>query len=162
MQQVCIGNHPLSYGLGWGQNHVASDGREDVDRQAISLEQEDLVKLVKTVNPNTVLILVSSFPYAIPWSRDNIPAILHVTQSSQELGNGVADIVFGEVSPAGRLVQTWSSSIDHERVPPPLLAMTNGVDVLLLPNSKAVVLIPNTGKACAVAFAVAPSEILAA
>ncbi len=110
---VCIGNHPLSYGLGWGQNHVASDGREDVDRQAISLEQEDLVKLVKTVNPNTVLILVSSFPYAIPWSRDNIPAILHVTQSSQELGNGVADIVFGEVSPAGRLVQTWSSSIDH-------------------------------------------------
>jgi beta-glucosidase len=42
---VCIGNHPLSYGLGWGQNYVSSDGREDVDRQAISLEQEDLVKL---------------------------------------------------------------------------------------------------------------------
>lgn len=31
---VCVGNHPLSYGPGWGQNHVASDGREDVDRQA--------------------------------------------------------------------------------------------------------------------------------
>jgi beta-glucosidase len=30
---VCVGNHPLSYGLGWGQNQVASDGREDVDRQ---------------------------------------------------------------------------------------------------------------------------------
>ena len=36
---VCIGNHPLSYGLGWGENHVASDGREEIDRQAISLEQ---------------------------------------------------------------------------------------------------------------------------
>ncbi len=110
---VCIGNHPLSYGLGWGQNHVYSDGREEVDRQAISIEQEDLVKLVRAANPNTVLIMVSSFPYAINWSKENIPAILHITQSSQELGNGVADIVFGEVSPAGRLVQTWSSSIDH-------------------------------------------------
>ncbi|MBS0009839.1 MAG: glycoside hydrolase family 3 C-terminal domain-containing protein, partial [Bacteroidales bacterium] len=110
---VCIGNHPLSYGLGWGQNHVYSDGREEVDRQAISIEQEDLVKLVKAANPNTVLVLVSSFPYAINWSKENIPAILHVTQSSQELGNGVADVLFGDVSPAGRLVQTWSSSIDH-------------------------------------------------
>ena len=110
---VCIGNHPLSHGLGWGENYVASDGREDVDRQAISLEQEDLVRLVKAANPNTVLVLVSSFPYDISWSKDNVPAILHVTQSSQELGNGVADILFGRENPAGRLVQTWPSSIDR-------------------------------------------------
>ena len=110
---VCVGNHPLSYGLGWGKSHVPSDGREEVDREAISLEQEDLVKLVKAANPNTVLVLVSSFPYAIPWSKANISAILHVTQSSQELGNGVADILLGKESPAGRLVQTWSASIDQ-------------------------------------------------
>ncbi len=115
---VCVGNHPLSYGLGWGQNQVSSDGREDVDRQAISLEQEDLVKLVYKANPNTILILVSSFPYAINWSKDNIPAIIHVSQSSQELGNGVADVLFGKVSPAGRLVQTWITSIDQL---PPIL-----------------------------------------
>ena len=110
---VCVGNHPLSYGLGWGQNHVASDGREDVDRQALSLEQEDLVKLVYAANRNTVLVVVSSFPYTINWSKENIPAILHISQSSQELGNGLADVIFGEVSPAGRLVQTWPSSIDQ-------------------------------------------------
>lgn len=110
---VCIGNHPLSYGLGWGQNHVYSDGREEVDRQAISLEQEDLLKLVMAANPNTVLVLVSSFPYAINWSKENVPSILHVTQSSQEMGNGVADIIFGKESPAGRLVQTWPASIDQ-------------------------------------------------
>jgi len=113
---VCVGNHPLSYGLGWGQNHIPSDGREDVDRQAISLEQEDLVKLVMKANPNTVLIVVSSFPYAINWSREHVPAILHVSQSSQELGNAIADVIFGEVSPAGRLVQTWITSI--EQLPP--------------------------------------------
>lgn len=115
---VCVGNHPLSYGLDWGQNQVPSDGREDVDRQAISLEQEDLVKLVMKANPNTVLIIVSSFPYAIGWSKEYVPAILHISQSSQELGNALADIVFGKVSPAGRLVQTWTSSIDNL---PPIL-----------------------------------------
>ncbi len=113
---VCIGNHPLGYNLAWGQNHVASDGREEVDRQAISLEQEDLVRLVHAANPNTVLVLISSFPYAIPWSGQHVPAIVHITQSSQELGNGLADVLFGKVNPAGRLVQTWPSSI--EQLPP--------------------------------------------
>ena len=115
---VCIGNHPLSYGLPWGQNQVSSDGREDVDRQAITIEQEDLVRLVLKANPRTILVLVSSFPYAINWSKENVPAILHVSQSSQELGNGVADVLFGKVSPAGRLVQTWITSIDQL---PPIL-----------------------------------------
>ncbi|MCX6253973.1 MAG: glycoside hydrolase family 3 C-terminal domain-containing protein [Bacteroidia bacterium] len=115
---VCIGNHPLSYGLGWGQNYVASDGREDVDRQAISLEQEDLVKLVLASNPKTVLVMVSSFPYAINWSKEHVPAILHISQSSQEMGNAIADVIFGKVSPAGRLVQTWVTSID--KLPPML------------------------------------------
>ncbi|NMC40086.1 MAG: beta-glucosidase [Bacteroidales bacterium] len=115
---VCVGNHPISYGLPWGQNQVSSDGREDVDRQAISLEQEDLVKLVMKANPRTILVVVSSFPYAINWSKQHVPAILHVTQSSQELGNAVADIIFGKESPAGRLVQTWITSIDQL---PPIL-----------------------------------------
>lgn len=115
---VCIGNHPLSYGLAWGQNFVPSDGREDVDRQAISIEQEDLVKLVLASNPQTVLVLVSSFPYAINWSKEHVPAILHMSQSSQETGNALADIIFGKISPAGRLVQTWLTSIDQL---PPIL-----------------------------------------
>jgi beta-glucosidase len=115
---VCIGNHPLSYGLGWGQNHVASDGREDVDRQSITIEQEDLVKLVLAVNPKTILVMISSFPYAINWSKEHVPAILHVSQSSQEMGNAMADVIFGKVSPAGRVVQTWITSIDQL---PPIL-----------------------------------------
>ena len=110
---VCIGNHPLSYNLGWGENLVPSDGREEVDRQALSLEEEDLVKLVYAANPKTVLVLISSFPYTINWSKEHIPAILHVSQSSQELGNGLADVLFGKVSPAGRLVQSWPESIDQ-------------------------------------------------
>jgi beta-glucosidase len=71
-----------------------------------------------TVNPRTVLVMVSSFPYAINWSKEHVPAILHVSQSSQEMGNAVSDVIFGKVSPAGRLVQTWITSIDQL---PPIL-----------------------------------------
>ena len=108
---VCVGNHPISYGLPWGRNYVPSDGREEIDREALSLEQEDLVKLVHAANPNTVMVLISSFPYTINWSVANLPAIVHVSQSSQELGNGLADVLTGKVNPAGRLVHAWTSSI---------------------------------------------------
>jgi len=64
------------------------------------------------------MVVVSSFPYAINWTGENVPAILHVSQSSQELGNAVADVIFGRVSPSGRLVQTWITSIDQL---PPIL-----------------------------------------
>ena len=110
---VCIGNHPLSHNLGWAKNLVYSEGRETIDRQALTAEEEDLVKIVRKANPNTILVLIASFPYAINWSKENVPAILRTTQSSQELGNGIADVIFGKVSPAGRLVQTWPKSIDE-------------------------------------------------
>ena len=97
---------------------MPSDGREDVDRQAITIEQEDLVRLVLAANPKTILVMVSSFPYAINWSKEHVPAIVHVSQSSQEMGNAIADVLFGKVSPSGRLVQTWISSIDQL---PPIL-----------------------------------------
>jgi len=54
----------------------------------------------------------------INWSQEHIPAILQVTHCSQELGNGVADVLFGKVNPAGRLVETWYKSIDDL---PPML-----------------------------------------
>jgi len=108
---VCIGNHPYGTDARWMVSPVPSDGREAVDRKALTLEQEDLVKLVHQANANTVMVLVSNFPFAINWSQENIPAILHVTNNSQELGNGLADVIFGNVNPAGRTTQTWVKSI---------------------------------------------------
>lgn len=108
---VCVGNHPYGTDARWKVSPVPSDGREAVDRKALTLEQEDLVKVVTQANPNTVMVLVSNFPYAINWSQENVPAILQVTNNSQELGNGLADVIFGTVNPAGRTTQTWVKSI---------------------------------------------------
>ena len=108
---VCIGNHPYGTDARWMVSPVPSDGREGVDRKAIILEQEDLVKVVAKANPKTIMVLVSNFPFAINWSQENVPAIVHVTNNSQELGNGLADVLFGKVNPAGRTTQTWVKSI---------------------------------------------------
>jgi beta-glucosidase len=122
---VFIGNNPIGAVNEWKVSPVPSDGKEAVDRKSLTLEQEDLVKLVYKANPNTVLVLVSSFPYAINWSVENLPAILHITHNSQEMGNGLADVIFGKVNPAGRLVQTWPKSITQL---PPMMDydITNG------------------------------------
>jgi len=82
------------------------------------LEQEELIKEVYAANPKTIVVLISSFPYAINWTEQNIPAILHMSQNSQELGNALADVLFGDYNPSGRLVQTWPKSL--EQLPPML------------------------------------------
>jgi beta-glucosidase len=92
---------------------VPSDGREGRDRESILLAQEQLVKQVYAVNPKTVVILVSSFPFAINWSQAHVPAILHMAHSSQDEGTALAQVLFGEYNPGGHLVVTWPKSIDQ-------------------------------------------------
>ena len=103
---VVVGNHP-ECNAGWDQCPTPSNGKEDVDRKTIALEQEALVKQVFAANPRTIEVLRSSFPYAIVWSQQNLPAIVHMTHNSEEEGHGLADVLFGDYSPAGRLTQTW-------------------------------------------------------
>ena len=111
MVLVCTGNHPYGTNREWKVCPVPSDGREANDRHSLQLPDEDEIRRLYSINPNTVLVLVSSFPYAINWSNANLPAILHVTHCSQEQGHGVADVLFGKVNPAGRTTQTWVRDI---------------------------------------------------
>jgi beta-glucosidase len=92
---------------------VGNDGREGRDRETIDLYQEQLIKQVYTANPKTVVILVSSFPFAINWTQANIPAILHVTHASQDEGTALAKVLFGAYTPGGHLVETWPKSLDQ-------------------------------------------------
>ncbi|HMG66890.1 MAG TPA: glycoside hydrolase family 3 C-terminal domain-containing protein [Chitinophagaceae bacterium] len=112
---MVLGNHPWC-NAGWGQCPVPSDGREAVDRKTIYLEQEELIKRVYRINPKTVVVLIASFPYAITWTKHNVPAILQLTHNSQESGNALADVLFGDYNPGGKLVQTWPLSM--EQLPP--------------------------------------------
>jgi beta-glucosidase len=116
---VCVGNHPEG-NASWGIVSSPGEGKEAVDRQSLSLpaEQEAFVRKVCQLNPNTIVVLIANFPYAIPEIIEHAGALLHVTHSSQELGMALGDVLFGDVNPGGKLVQTWPCSI--EQLPPML------------------------------------------
>jgi beta-glucosidase len=108
---VFAGNHPTC-NAGWAQCSEPTEGKEAVDRKSIHLPDEEWIRRVFAANPRTVLVLISSFPYAIVWSKENLPAILWSSHAGQELGDAMADTLFGDSAPAGRLTQTWYRSLD--------------------------------------------------
>jgi beta-glucosidase len=95
-----------------------SDGMENSDRRSLALEQEDLIKDVSAANPRTIVVLLADYPYAINWTNAHVPAILEMSQNAQEAGTAIADVLFGDYNPAGRLVVTWPQSLDQL---PPML-----------------------------------------
>lgn len=91
---------------------------ESIDRTSLALPgaQEDLAKAVYAVNPRTVLVLMNAGPLAIKWEKDNIPAVLQAWFPGEECGNAIADVIFGDYNPAGRLPYTVYESLDQ--IPP--------------------------------------------
>jgi beta-glucosidase len=112
---VIIGNHPTC-DAGWAKCPLPSDGKEAIDRKSLTLEQEQLAKAVLAANPKTIVVLQASFPFTTNWTQENVPAILEMTHNSEEQGDGLADVLFGDYNPAGRLTQTWVASM--EQLPP--------------------------------------------
>ncbi|KQV27050.1 glycoside hydrolase family 3 C-terminal domain-containing protein [Massilia sp. Root335] len=94
------------------------DGREGRDRATLALAQEGLVKQVLAANPHTVMVLVSSFPYTINWSKAHVPAIVQMAHASQDQGTALAQVLFGAYNPGGKLVATWPAA--ESQLPPML------------------------------------------
>ncbi len=90
-------------------NSPVVNAKEDFDRQDIILPpaQEELIKAVYAANPNTIVVMTASYPFACNWAQENVPAILFSSHSGQELGSALASVIFGETSPSGRTSMTW-------------------------------------------------------
>jgi beta-glucosidase len=88
------------------------------DRTSLGLSgnQEDLVKAVVVANPRTIVVLMSGGPLTVPWLKQNVPAMLQAWWGGEEFGHALADVLFGDVNPAGRLPHTVYAS--EEQVPP--------------------------------------------
>jgi beta-glucosidase len=65
---VVVGNHPIG-NADWALCPDPGDGKEACDRKSLELQQEDLIRRVYAANENTIVVLISSFPYAINWSQ---------------------------------------------------------------------------------------------
>ena len=110
--RVFIGNHPTCNTGNYGVCASPYEGREAIDRMRVILDpaQATLVQTVAAANPKTIVVLVSSFPIGIGSIPGSVPAIVHVSNSSQELGTAIADVLFGDYNPAGRTTMTWYAS----------------------------------------------------
>lgn len=109
---VLIGNQPTC-GENFGKCSDPTEGKEAFDRKQINLnpQQEKLVQEVYAANPRTIVVLISGFPYTIDWAEQHVPSIVHMAHSSEEEGKALADVLFGNYNPAGRLVVTWPQSL---------------------------------------------------
>jgi beta-glucosidase len=96
-------------------NDVEAESR---DRTSLALpgNQEQLAEAVIAANPRTVVVLMSAGPLTVPWLKAHAPAMLQAWWLGDEGGDAIADVLFGDTNPAGRLPYTVYAS--EAQVPP--------------------------------------------
>jgi beta-glucosidase len=94
---------------------IEHEGR-DRDTLGLTGNQEELVKAVLAVNPRTIVVQMSAGPLTVPSLKQTVPAMLQAWWPGEEGGHAIADVLFGDVNPAGRLPHTVYAS--EQQVPP--------------------------------------------
>ncbi|HSK64860.1 MAG TPA: glycoside hydrolase family 3 N-terminal domain-containing protein, partial [Pyrinomonadaceae bacterium] len=90
----------------WADNHLG-------DRDSLELvgRQNDLVRAILATGKPTVVMLINGGPLSINYIAENVPAILEGFYLGQETGIGVADVLFGDYNPAGKLPISFPRSV---------------------------------------------------
>ncbi len=91
---------------------VAVPGFKGGDRTSIMLPavQTELLKALKTTGKPVIFVMLTGSAIAIPWENENIPAIVNTWYGGQSGGTALADVLFGDYNPAGRLPVTFYKS----------------------------------------------------
>lgn len=91
---------------------------ESRDRKSLDLpgSQQQLLEAVFKANPRTVAVIMSGGPVSVKWAAANVPAILAAWYPGEEAGTALANVLFGEHNPSGRLPYTVYDSVDQ--IPP--------------------------------------------
>lgn len=108
---LCLG---LSPNIEGEEMPILLEGFDKGDRSEISLPktQITLMKEIQALGKPTVLVLMNGSALAINWADKNIPAILEAWYPGEFGGNAIADVLFGDYNPAGRLPVTFYKSVD--------------------------------------------------
>lgn len=93
---------------------LAMEGGEAHDRGSSKLPLEQITRLqsVLKANPNTVVVVENGGPITLEWIRDNVPAILEAWYPGEQGGRAIADVLFGEYNPGGKLPITFVKNWD--------------------------------------------------
>jgi len=81
---------------------------EGFDREALAMpgKQDALIEQVAAANPRTIVVLNTGSPITMPW-LEQVAAVVQAWYPGQECGNAIADVLFGETNPSGKLPQTF-------------------------------------------------------
>jgi len=105
---------------------IIIDGFKGGDRTTLDLPrtQEDLMKEIQALGKPIVLVLLNGSALAINWENKNIPAIIEAWYPGQAAGQAIADVLFGDYNPGGKLPVTFYKSVND--LPPFNNYKTNG------------------------------------
>lgn len=112
---MCMGITPRMEGE---EMDVKADGFRGGDRTKISLPQvqEDLIKTIHALGKPIVLVLLNGSALAINWADQHLPAIIEAWYPGQASGTAIADVIFGDYNPGGKLPVTFYKS--EQDLPP--------------------------------------------
>ncbi|WP_255689357.1 MULTISPECIES: beta-glucosidase BglX [unclassified Tenacibaculum] len=88
----------------------SGEGRSRSDIDLPGLQQELLEEIYK-VNKNIVLVLNNGRPLAIEWASENIPSIVEAWQLGSQAGNAIAQVLYGDYNPSGKLPMTFPRNV---------------------------------------------------
>lgn len=97
---MVLGEHGLQSG----------EGRSRADLGLPGVQQE-LLEAIYKVNPNIVLVLMNGRPLAITWADEHIPAILETWHLGTQSGNAIAQVLYGDYNPSGKLPMTFPRNV---------------------------------------------------
>lgn len=99
---MALGEHGMQSGEGRSRANLGLPG-----------VQQQLLEAVYKVNKNIVLVLHNGRPLAIDWADQNIPSILEVWQLGSQSGNAIAQVLFGDYNPSGKLPMTFPKNVNQ-------------------------------------------------
>lgn len=97
---MVLGEHGLQSGEGRSRADIGLPG-----------VQQELLEAIFKVNPNVVLVLNNGRPLAIPWADENIPAIVEGWHLGTQSGNAIAQVLYGDYNPSGKLPMTFPRNV---------------------------------------------------
>ena len=97
---MVLGEHGLQSGEGRSRTDIGLPG-----------VQQELLEAVYAVNPKIVLVLTNGRPLALPWADEHIPAIVEAWQLGTQSGNAIAQVLYGDYNPSGKLPMTFPRNV---------------------------------------------------
>ena len=97
---LVLGEHGLQSGEGRSRTNLDLPG-----------VQQELLEAIFKVNPNVVLVLNNGRPLAIPWADAHIPSIVEAWQLGTQSGNAIAQVLYGDYNPSGKLPMTFPRNV---------------------------------------------------